>query len=51
MARDAFYDAQGNFDLMTQIALYGRSSVPPGKHNTPLKRGDALIFILLLASG
>jgi molybdopterin converting factor small subunit len=26
--RDAFYDAQGNFDLMIQIALNGKSFIP-----------------------
>jgi len=49
--RDAFYDAQGNFDLMIQIALNGRSFIPPDKHNTPLKEGDNLIFMMLLAGG
>jgi MoaD family protein len=49
--RDAFYDAQGNFDLMIQIALNGRSFIPPNKHNTPLKEGDNLIFMMLLAGG
>jgi MoaD family protein len=49
--RDAFYDAQGNFDLMIQIALNGKSFIPPDKHNTPLKEGDNLIFMLLLAGG
>ena len=49
--RDAFYDAQGNFDLMIQIALNGKSFIPADKHNTPLKEGDNLIFMLLLAGG
>ena len=50
-ARDAFFDAEGNFDLMIQIALNGRSFIPADRHNTPLKDGDNLIFMLLLAGG
>jgi MoaD family protein len=49
--RDAFYDAEGNFDLMIQIALNGKSFIPADKHHTPLKEGDSLIFMLLLAGG
>ena len=49
--RDAFYDAQGNFDLMIQIALNGKSFIPSDKHHTPLNEGDSLIFMMLLAGG
>ena len=49
--RDAFYDAQGNFDLMIQIAFDGKSFIPPDKHTTPLNEGDSLIFMLLLPGG
>jgi len=49
--RDAFYDTEGNFDLMVQIALNGKSFIPADKHHTPLKEGDNLIFMLLLAGG
>jgi molybdopterin converting factor small subunit len=49
--RDAFYDQEGNFDLMIQIALNGKSFIPADKHNTPLTEGDTLIFMLLLAGG
>ena len=49
--RDAFYNGQGNFDLMIQIALNGKSFMLPDKHNTPLIEGDSLIFMLLLAGG
>ena len=49
--RDTFYDGQGNFDLMIQIALNGKSFILPDKHNTPLIEGDSLIFMLLLAGG
>jgi len=47
----AFYDAQGNFDPMIQIALNGKSFIPSDKHNTPLNEGDSLIFMLLLGGG
>lgn len=49
--RDAFYDQEGNFDLMIQIALNGKSFIPANKHHTPLNEGDTLIFMLLLAGG
>jgi len=49
--RDAFYDTEGNFDLMIQIALNGKSFIPADKHNTVLNEGDSLIFMLLLAGG
>ena len=49
--RDAFYDAEGNFDTMIQITLDGKSFIPLDKHNTPLDKGDNLIFMLLLAGG
>lgn len=49
--KDAFYDSQGNFDLMIQIALNGKSFITADKHHTPLNDGDSLIFMLLLAGG
>jgi MoaD family protein len=49
--RDAFYDAEGNFDMMIQITLNGKSFITADKRNTPLKEGDSLIFMLLLAGG
>jgi molybdopterin converting factor small subunit len=49
--RDVFYDAEGHFDLMIQIALNGNSFISADKHNTPLKEGDLLVFMLLLAGG
>jgi molybdopterin converting factor small subunit len=48
--RDAFYDAEGNFDLMIQIAHNGKSFIPSDKYLT-LKEGDSLTFMLLLAGG
>jgi len=49
--KDAFYDSEGNFDLMIQIALNGKSFISADKHDTPLNEGDNLIFMLLLAGG
>jgi MoaD family protein len=49
--KDAFYDAQGNFDMVIQITLNGKSFIPADKHDTSLKDGDTLIFMLLLAGG
>jgi molybdopterin converting factor small subunit len=49
--RDAFYDQEGNFDLMIQIALNGKSFISADKQNSPLTEGDNLIFMLLLAGG
>jgi molybdopterin converting factor small subunit len=49
--RDAFYDAQGNFNLTIQIVLNGKSFVAPDGHNIHLNEGDTLIFMLLLTGG
>lgn len=49
--RDAFYDQEGNFDLMIQIALNGKSFIGVDKHDTPLNEGDSLIFMILLTGG
>jgi len=49
--RDAFYDKDGNFDLMIQIALNGNSFIHPDQHDTPLNEGDSLVFMLLLGGG
>ena len=50
-ARNAFYDQEGNFDVMVQLALNGKSFIPADKHHTPLNEGDQLTFMLLLAGG
>ncbi len=49
--RDAFYDQEGNFDPMIQIAHNGKSFIPSNKHDTPFNDGDSLTFMLLLAGG
>lgn len=50
-ARDAFYDQDGKFDLMIQIALNGKPFIHPDRRDTPLNEGDQLIFMVLLAGG
>ena len=49
--KDFFYDEEGNFDVMIQITLNGRSLISANKHHTPLNEGDTLLFMLLLAGG
>ena len=49
--RDAFYDAEGNFDLMIQIAINGKSFIPVDKHDTPLNEEETIMFMLLLTGG
>lgn len=48
---EALYDPQGNFDLMIQVSLNGKTILSPDQHDTPLKEGDSLLFMLLLAGG
>ena len=48
--RDAFYDANGNYDVMIQIVFNGKSFIPTDKHHTFLKKKDSLIFMLLLTN-
>lgn len=49
--REALYDAQGNFDLMIQVSLNGKTILSPDQHDAPLKEGDSLLLMLLLAGG
>jgi molybdopterin converting factor small subunit len=49
--RYAFYDAEGNFDVMIQVAVNGEPSIHPGEHDIPLQEGDTLVFMLMLAGG
>ncbi len=49
--RDVFYDADGHFDPMIQIALNGKSFISADRLDTALNVGDHLVFILLLAGG
>jgi hypothetical protein len=36
---------------MIQIALNGKSLIPPDKHNTSLNEGDTLVFMFLMGGG
>jgi molybdopterin converting factor small subunit len=49
--RDTFYDRDGNFDLLIQIVLNRKSLIPADKHDMPLKEGDSLTFMILVAGG
>jgi MoaD family protein len=49
--RKVLYSEKGAFDPMIQIALNGESCIPPDQHDTPLNKGDTLIFMILLAGG
>jgi molybdopterin converting factor small subunit len=48
---DTFYDTDGHFDPMIQIALNGKLFIDADQHDTVLNEGDNLVFILLLAGG
>ncbi len=50
--RNAFYDSEGKFDVMIQVALNGKSFIPPERHQSSLlSEGDTLMFMILLAGG
>ena len=49
--REAFYDEKGDFDVMIQIAVNGKTFIPANQHHSPLNEGDTLAFMLLLAGG
>jgi MoaD family protein len=49
--REAFYDEKGNFDVILQVMLNGKTFISADKHHTPLNEGDTLVFMLLLAGG
>lgn len=49
--REIFYDKNGNFDQLIQIALNGKSLIPPKRHNISLNQGDTLVFIFLMGGG
>jgi len=49
--REALYDRQGALNPIIQIALNGRKFVAPERLDTPLKGGDTLTFMLLMAGG
>lgn len=49
--RNVLYGEKGTFDPMIQIALNGEKWIPADQHDTTLRDGDTLIFMILLAGG
>jgi len=49
--REAFYDEKGDFDVMIQMTVNGKTFIRTNQHHTPLNDGDTLAFMLLLAGG
>ncbi len=49
--RNVLYGEKGIFDPMIQIALNGEKWIPADRHDTTLRDGDTLIFMILLAGG
>ena len=49
--RNVLYGENGTFDPMIQIALNGEKWIPSDRHDTTLRDGDTLIFMILLAGG
>lgn len=49
--KDSFYDTDGNFNAMIQIALNREYFISADKHDTLLSEKDTLTFMLLVAGG
>jgi len=49
--RAALYGERGSLDPTIQIALNGRTFISSDRLDTPLKEGDTLTFMLLMAGG
>ena len=49
--RKVLYSEKDTFDPMIQIALNGEKWIPADRHDTTLRDGDTLIFMILLAGG
>ena len=47
----AFYDDKGRFDVTLQMTLNGKTFISADQLHAPLKNGDTLTFMLLLAGG
>ena len=50
-AKDALYGSDGAFDMTIQVCINGKFFVPYGNHDTPIKEGDNLMFMLLAGGG
>lgn len=49
--REVFYDEKGDFDVMIQMTVNGKTFISANQHQSPLNEGDTLAFMLLLAGG
>ncbi len=49
--KDAFYGEGGDFDLNIQVILNGEEFLSVDRHDTPLKEGDEVMFLLAMAGG
>ena len=49
--RKVLYGEKATFDPMVQIALNGEKWIPADRHDTTLRDGDTLIFMILLGGG
>ena len=47
----AFYDDKGRLDVTLQMTLNGKTFISADQLHAPLKNGDTLTFVLLLAGG
>ncbi len=47
----AFYDDKGRLDVTLQMTLNGKTLISADQLHAPLKDGDTLTFVLLLAGG
>ena len=49
--RSSFYGADGTFDMNIQVILNGKEFLSVDKHDSQLKEGDEVIFMLAMAGG
>jgi MoaD family protein len=47
----AFYDDKGHLDVTLQMTLNGKTFISADQLHAPVKNGDTLTFVLLLAGG
>jgi molybdopterin converting factor small subunit len=49
--RAALFDSKGDLNAIIQIALNDNAFITPEKLDTPLREGDKVTFMLLMAGG
>ena len=49
--KESFYDTDGAFDPNVQVILNGEEFLSEEGHDTPLSKGDHVVFMLVLAGG